>query len=87
MKEYKPKRRILPPNRALEAVDRQGHGGTATWCFNRDGWFCLSASHHLRWMKGMRDAARAKIELVRRNFDWNWIVPMFGNPIAPPFQK
>jgi hypothetical protein len=85
MKEYKPKRKVLPPNRAIEAVDKAGNGGTATWCIGSKGWFCFSASRHLRWMKGMTDIARAKLELQKRNFQWEWITPLFGKAIKPPF--
>lgn len=85
-RNFGPKRKILPPNRAIEAVNPAGQGGTATWCRGKDGWFCYSASKHLRWMKGMTDSARTKAELARRQFSWNWIIPLCGGKITPPFQ-
>jgi hypothetical protein len=36
-------------------------------------------------MKGMTDIARAKLELQKRNFQWEWITPLFGKAIKPPF--
>jgi hypothetical protein len=79
------RRAMMPSNRAIEAVDRAGNGGTATWFYGRDGWYCYSASRHLRWMKGMSMFGDPVGELARRGFTWTWIVPALGVPVEAPF--
>jgi len=49
---------------------------TATWAVEKPV-RCLSASHHLRWMRKMTDPQKAKQMLQEYGFEWHWIKPTF----------
>lgn len=81
-KEFKPRNRCLPPSRALLA-ERGGEKHTATWVVQSGQWRCFSASRGFQWMRGMTDLKEA--QRLLRPYKWDWIVPLFGRAIEPPF--
>lgn len=78
----KPKRKILPPSRALLA-EKDGRRYALTWCLDENGWRCWYSSG-LRWLRGL-SPEQARHELIARKFTFHWIPPDIGKPIPPPF--
>lgn len=78
----KPKRKILPTNRAM-LVEKDGRRYTPTFCRDDMGWRCWYRAK-LHWLRGLTPE-QCRAELVSRGFTFEWIVPDIGEPITPPF--
>lgn len=88
----KPKRRTLPPSRALLATLPDGRQASATWVLVEGRWKCLSASRALRWMRGrfsvecQGSSVKPPAQVMKEaNIRWHWITPNYGRAVAPPF--
>lgn len=62
---------VLRKKPRVMMASNEFHSGQAVWHYELGEWVCVQASDCLKFL--LKNKYQAKLELLRRGFDWRWV--------------